>query len=93
MQAPQDGASGVVAKVGVRRDELDIPDGLDLVRLRRRDEVVQDRVSAAESLDPEQLLGIQAAIRSAVLRVPLAGQAAVGDVIHEDTGLLARRPV
>jgi hypothetical protein len=64
--------------------QLHSADGLDPVRLRRRHEVVQDRISAAEALDAEEFLGIEAAVGTAVLRVPLAGQAAVRDVIHAD---------
>ena len=62
--------------------ELDPADRLDLVRLRRRDEVVEERAAAGEALDAEQLLGVEAAVRRAVLGVALAGQAAVGDVVH-----------
>ena len=68
----------------IGRHQLDSADGLDPVRLRRRHEVVQDRISAAEALDAEEFLGIEAAVGTAVLRVPLAGQAAVRDVIHAD---------
>ena len=52
-------------------------DELDLVRLRRRHEVVEERAAAGEPLDPEQLLGIQAAVGCAMLGVPLLGNAAV----------------
>ena len=53
--------------------ELDPADGLDLVGLGRRDEVVEDRAAAGEALDPEELLGVEAAVRRAVLGVPLRG--------------------
>jgi hypothetical protein len=66
----------------VGRHELDPADGLDLVGLGRRDEVVEDRAAAGEALDAEQFLGVEAAVRGAVLGVPLAGQAAMGDVVH-----------
>src|SRR5262245_54118373 len=65
-------------------DELDPADRLDLVDLGRRNEVIQDRVAAAEALDTEELLRVEAAIGRPVLGVPLAGQAAVGDVVHEE---------
>jgi hypothetical protein len=84
----------VAVEAVVRRDELDPGDGLDPVGLRRRRQVVEDRAAAGETLDAEQLLGVQAAVASPVLGVPLAGQAAMGDVVHRTTGLLeSRRPV
>ena len=66
----------------VGRLELDPADRLDLVGPRRRDEVVEERAAAGEALDAEQLLGVEAAVRGAVLGVPLAGHAAAGDVEH-----------
>ena len=78
-------------EVVVGRLELDSPDRLDLVGPRRRDEVVEDRRPAGEALDPEQLLGVQAAVRRPVLGVALLRDAAVGDVVHEATGLLGEK--
>ena len=71
--------------------EPDPRDRLDAVRPRRRGQVVQQRRAAAEALDTEQLLGVQAAVGGAMLGVPLAGDAAVGDVVHRTTGLLGRK--
>ena len=62
--------------------QLDPADGLDLVRLRRWHEVVEQRAAAGEALDPEQLLGVEAAVGRPVLRVALAGDAAALDVVH-----------
>ena len=61
---------------------------LDAVVLRRRRQVVEQRRSAGEALDPEQLLGVERAVGRPVLGVALAGDAAVGDVVHRATGLL-----
>ena len=65
------------------------PDRLDAMRPRRRDEVIQQRAPAGEPLDAEQLLGVEAAVRRAVLGVALLGDAAAGDVVHA-TALLGR---
>jgi hypothetical protein len=67
----------------IGRLEMDAAHRLDLVGLGRRDEVVQQRRSAREALDPEQLLGEERAVGSAMLRVALPGDAAAGDVVHE----------
>jgi hypothetical protein len=84
----------VAVKAIVGGDQLDPADGVDPVCLRGWEQVVEDGAPAREALDAEQLLGVEAAIRCPVLGVPLAGQAAVGDVVHEATGLLeSRRPV
>ena len=78
----------------VGRLELDPAALLDLVRPRRRRQVVEEGAATGESLDPEQLLGVEAAVRGAVLGVALPGDAAAGDVVHEATGLLGTwRPV
>jgi hypothetical protein len=75
-------------------DELDSADRLDAVGLGRREQVIQDRAAPGEALDAEQLLGVEATVGCPVLGVPLAGQAAMGDVVHGTTGLLeSRRPV
>jgi hypothetical protein len=66
----------------VGRLESDAGDRLYLVRLGRWRQVVDQRAAAGEPLDPEQLLGVEAAVRRAVLGVALAGDAAAGDVIH-----------
>ena len=78
----------VAMEVVVGRLELDAPDRLDLVGPRRRDEVVEERRPAGEALDPEQLLGVERAVRRAVLGVALLRDAAALDVVHGATGLL-----
>jgi len=72
----------VAVKVIVGGFEGDARDRFDLVRLSRRRQVVHDRASPRESLHPEQLLGVEAAVGRAVLGVALARQAAVRDVVH-----------
>ena len=62
--------------------QLDPRAGLQLVRLRGRRHVVQERAPAREPFDAEQLLGVQAAVGSAVLRVALARDGASRDVVH-----------
>ena len=67
---------------------------LDAVRAGRRHDVVQERAAAREALHPEQLLGVQGAVRRAMLGVTLAWHAAVLDVVHGGTGLpCGRGPV
>jgi hypothetical protein len=67
---------------------------LDAMRARRRRQVIQQRRSPGEALDPEQLLSVERAVRRAMLGVALLGNAAALDVVHGATGLLAsRRPV
>ena len=82
-------ASSSAASSAIRADRL------DLVRPRRRHEVVEQRRSAGEALDPEQLLGVEAAVGRAVLGVALPGDAAVADVVHgiDWPPSVERRPV
>ena len=56
--------------------------GLELVRPGWRRHVVQEGAPPRETFDAEQLFGVQAAVRSAVLRVALAGDRASRDVVH-----------
>ncbi len=74
----------------VGRLQLDPGDRLDPVGAGRRRQVVEEGAAAGEALDPEQLLGVQAAVGGPVLGVALAGDAAAGDVVHGKTGLLGR---
>ena len=60
----------------------DLAHALDLVRLRRRDEVVEQGGSAGEALHPEQLLGVERAVGRAVLRVALVRDVASAYVEH-----------
>ena len=69
-------------RLRVGRLQVNLADELHLVRLRRRHEVIQERAAAGEPLDPEQLLGIQAAIGRPMLGVALTRDAAVLDVVH-----------
>ena len=71
----------------------DPADRLDLVGLRRRRDVIEDRAASGEALHPEQLLGVEAAVGGAVLGVALRRDAAVGDVIHGRLASAVRRPV
>ncbi len=74
--------------------QLDPRAGLQLVRLGGRRHVVQERAPPREPFDAEQLLGVQAAVGSAVLRVALARDGASRDVVHGRAGLLGvRTPV
>ena len=75
-------AMTVEAVVG--RLEPDRSDGLDPVRPRRRGEVIEERAPPGEALDPEQLLGVEAPVRGAVLGVALARDAAPGNVVHAE---------
>ncbi len=58
--------------------------GLDEVRLGRRHKVVEEGVAAYEALDPEELLGVERAVRPAMLRMALRRHAASSDVVHGD---------
>ena len=69
----------------------DPADRLDLVGLRRRRDVIEDRAASGEALHPEQLLGVEAAVGGAVLRVTLRRDAAVGDVVHGRRASWVRR--
>ena len=71
----------------------DPADRLDLVGLRRRRDVIEDRAASGEALHPEQLLGVEAAVGGAVLRVTLRRDAAVGDVVHGRRASWVRRSV
>jgi hypothetical protein len=60
---------------------------LDVVGPGRWHEVVQQRGPSGESLDPEELLGVQAAVRSSMLGVSLGRDVAPGDVEHRPRDL------
>jgi hypothetical protein len=67
--------------------ELHLADGFDLVGLRRGRQVVEQRAAAREPLDPEQLLGVEAAVGLPELGVALLRNAAVADVVHRPTSV------
>jgi hypothetical protein len=79
----------------IGRLEADARARFDALDARRRRQVVEQRGSTGEALDPEQLFGVERAVGRPMLGVALAGDAAVGDVVHRATGLLddAWRPV
>ena len=72
----------------IGRLESDAATGLDAVRARRRRQVVEQGAATREAFDPEQLLGVERAIRRSMLRVALARDGAALDVVHGATGLL-----
>ncbi len=83
--ARRDGAGldqSVAMHAIVGRLEPDVADGLDLVRPRRRDEVVEEGRAAGEALHAEQLLGVERSIRRAMLGVPLVRDVAARYVEH-----------
>ena len=61
------------------RDQLT---GFDSMGPGRRQEVVEERTPANEALDPEELLGVQPAIRGPMLGMALVRDAAFRDVEH-----------
>ena len=61
-----------------------VANGLDEVRLRRWHQVVEEGVAPDEALDPEELLGVERAVRPAMLGVALRRHAAPTDVVHGD---------
>ena len=64
------------------RDERHLAKELDLVCSSRRNDVVEQAAAAHESLDSEQLLGVQAAVRRPVLGMPLGRHAPAANVKH-----------
>ncbi|MNC91524.1 hypothetical protein D3C83_78030 [compost metagenome] len=62
---------------------LDVAHRFDLVRLGRWDAVVQQGGSAGEALHAEQLLGIERAVRRAMLGVARVRNVAAADVEHQ----------
>jgi hypothetical protein len=60
--------------------ERNTPDGLDPVRLRWWDEVIEQRRPSREALDAEQLLGVERAGTRAMLRVSFVRNVAAADV-------------
>ena len=61
---------------------LQVADRLDLVRPGRRHEVVEQRRAAGEALHAEELLGVERAVRRAMLGVALVRNVAAADVEH-----------
>jgi hypothetical protein len=76
----------IVDRLGVQLADL-----LDLVRARRWHEVVEQRAAAGEALHAEQLLGVERAVRRAVLGVALVRHVAAADVEHRWAGPPAER--
>ena len=70
------------AAVLIRELELHVAHLLDLVGLGRRRVVVEEARPARESLDAEQLLRVERAVRLAELGVALMGDLAAPDVEH-----------
>jgi hypothetical protein len=81
--------AGLVIDPGLERD---IPNLLDPVGLGRRRVVVEEARLAGEALDPEQLLGVQAAVGLAELSVALVRHLAALQVVHAAAILGPIRP-
>src|SRR5439155_5296036 len=67
----------------VGRLEAQVAHGLDVMRLRRRHDVVEEGAAPGEALDPEELLRVQPAVGPPELRVPLLRHLAAADVVHQ----------
>src|SRR5207245_7558184 len=62
--------------------EPTLPNRFEPMGPRRGHEVVEERASPDKPFDAEQLLGVERTIRGAMLRVSLARDAAMANVVH-----------